>query len=135
MDLTKIIAAGVQAYFDRFNEADVDGIADLYAKDATVEDPFGTPPKVGQDAIREFYSGAVKSRSHLVQNGSTRIVGNCGAFAFTVHVGKLREKSKVTDVKMPIGKMQIDVIDVMEFDADGKIMSMKAYWGQTNIRQ
>jgi len=27
------------------------------------------------------------------------------------------------------------VIDVFEFDAAGKVVSMKAYWGQENISQ
>jgi steroid delta-isomerase len=27
----------------------------------------------------------------------------------------------------------IEVIDVMEFDADGRIRSMKAYWGEANM--
>jgi steroid delta-isomerase len=30
--------------------------------------------------------------------------------------------------------MVIDVIDVFEFDADGKVASMKAYWGPENIQ-
>ena len=31
------------------------------------------------------------------------------------------------------GAMRIEPIDVMTFDGDGKITSMKAYWGQENI--
>ncbi len=29
--------------------------------------------------------------------------------------------------------MRIDIISVLTFDEDGKIASMKAYWGQDNV--
>ena len=48
-----------------------------------------------------------------------RCAGNAAAFAFEVHVAG----------------MKIEVIDVFEFDAEGKVVSMKAYWGQENISQ
>ena len=135
MDHQKMLDA-VQAYFDRFNAQDAEGIADLYADDATVTDPYPTDPKVGHDAILAFYTAAVKSNSTLVQNGTTRIAGNRAAFAFTVHVGGLSSESKVVNVDMPMGKMQIDVIDTFEFNEDGKVTAMTAYWDPAvNLRQ
>ncbi len=126
----------VQAYFDRFNAKDAQGIADLYAEDATVEDPYGTEAKKGKTAILEFYTGAVKSGSTLVQNGPTRIAGNRAAFAFTVFVGGLTQESKGVDVDMPMGKMEIDVIDTFEFNDEGKVTAMTAYWDPSiNLRQ
>ena len=126
----------VQAYFDCFNAQDAQGIADLYAETATVEDPYGTPAKSGKAEILAFYSAAVKSSSTLAQTGPTRIAGNRAAFAFTVHVGGLSEESKVVDIDLPMGKMQIDVIDTFEFDEDGKVTSMTAYWdAKFNLRK
>lgn len=135
MDHSKMQAA-VQAYFDRFNAQDAQGIADLYADDATVTDPYGTPAKTGRDEILAFYSAAVKSSSTLVQTGPTRIAGNRAAFAFTVHIGGLSEESKVVEVDLPMGKMQIDVIDTFEFNEDGKVTAMTAYWdAAVNLRK
>jgi len=132
----QIMLDAVQAYFDRFNEQDAEGIADLYADDATVTDPYPTDAKAGREAILAFYTGAVKSNSTLVQQGPTRIAGNRAAFAFTVHVGGLTDESKVTDVDLPMGKMQIDVIDTFEFNEDGKVTAMTAYWDPAvNLRQ
>ena len=34
----------VKAYIQLFNDQDAQGIADLYADDATVTNPVGTPP-------------------------------------------------------------------------------------------
>lgn len=126
----------VQAYFDCFNAQDAQGIADLYAETATVQDPYGTPMKNGKAEILAFYTAAVKSSSTLVQTGPTRIASNRAAFAFTVHVGGLSEESKAVDIDMPMGKMQIDVIDTFEFDDDGKVTAMTAYWDAAfNLRK
>ena len=61
----------VQAYIDLFNSQDAQGIADLYADDATVTDPVGTPPKVGKDEILKFYILAVKNGAKLELVGPT----------------------------------------------------------------
>ena len=55
----KIIKA-VEEYFEFFNSQDAQGIAQLYADNAKVTDPVGTPTKVGKEAILSFYKLAVK---------------------------------------------------------------------------
>jgi len=127
----------VQAYFDLFNAQDAQGIADLYADDATVTDPVGTPAKEGKEAILAFYTMAVKNGARLKQNGPTRIAGNSAAFAFTVSVGAMTDVdgdvAVAVAVELPKGGMTIDVIDTFQFDEDGKVTEMKAYWGPENI--
>lgn len=127
----------VQAYFDLFNAQDAQGIADLYAEDATVTDPVGTPEKTGKDAILAFYSMAVKNGAKLQQNGPTRIAGNAAAFAFTVSVGAMTnvDGDVAVAVDLPKGGMTIDVIDTFYFNEEGKVTEMKAYWGPSNITQ
>ena len=134
LDLLRI--AGFNQTSDRFNAQDAQGITDLYADDATVEEPYGTPAKAGREAILEFYTGAVKSGSTLKRTGPTQIASNMAAFAFTVYIGGLSEESKGVDIDMPMGKMEIDVIDTFEFNKDGKVTAMKAYWDPAvNLRQ
>jgi steroid delta-isomerase len=52
----------IRAIFARYVElvsaGKSDAIADLYAKDATLEDPIGAPQKRGREAIREFYAAS-----------------------------------------------------------------------------
>ncbi|MGB0906842.1 MAG: nuclear transport factor 2 family protein [Maricaulaceae bacterium] len=135
MDHEKMLAA-VQGYFDNFNAQNAQGIADLYAQDATVTDPYATPSKTGKDEILAFYTAAVKSGSRLVQQGPTRIAGNRAAFAFTVYVGGLSSESKAVDIEMPMGAMEIDVIDTFEFNDAGEVTAMTAYWDpKVNLRQ
>jgi len=135
--MSQAMQDAVQAYFDLFNAQDAQGIANLYTDDATVTDPIGTPPKEGKEAILAFYSMAVKNGATLKQNGPTRIAGNCAAFAFTVSVGAMTDVDSdvAVAVDLPKGGMTIDVIDTFEFNGDGKVVAMNAYWGPTNITQ
>lgn len=114
----------MQAYIDLFNRADAPGIANLYADDATVEDPVGTPLKSGKKAIAEFYDYAVKTGAKLKLAAPIRAShGNSAAMAFDV------------ELNMPQGRMVIHVIDVMTFDAAGKFTSMRAFWGQSDMEK
>ena len=108
----------VEGYIEAFDTCDMDIIRKMYAADARVEDPVGTPVHEGLDAICSFYEGALKSGAKLALTGTPRCAGNAVAFPFKV--------------EMP--GMVIDVIDVFEFDEEGKVASMKAYWGPENIQ-
>ena len=117
MDEKKMKAA-MQEYIDAFNRVDVDGIVALYADDATVEDPVGSPPKVGKAAIAEFYQMAIKTGARLSLAAPIRAShGNSAAMAFDVQLN------------MPEGSAVIRVIDVMTFNDAGQFSSMRAYWG------
>ena len=126
-----------EAYIALFNAQDAQGIADLYADDATVTDPVGTPEKQGKEAILKFYILAVKNGAKLKLNGAPRIAGNYAAFAFTCTVGAMThvDGDVAVEVELPNGGMTIDIIDTFAFDEDGKVTEMKAYWGPTNIDQ
>ena len=112
----------LQAYIDAFNRVDPDAIVALYAEDATVEDPVGSPPKVGRKAIAEFYAYAIKSGAKLKLAAPIRgSHGNSAAMAFDV------------ELNMPQGdktaRAVIRVIDVMTFTEAGQFSSMRAFWG------
>lgn len=113
----------MQAYIDAFNRADPGAIADLYADDATVEDPVGSPVKSGKSEIAAFYEMAVKSGAQLSLAAPIRASqGDSAAMAFDVNLN------------MPQGAAVIRVIDVMSFDASGKFKSMRAFWGQSDMQ-
>lgn len=119
-------AEHIRAVFARYCElvtrGDSDAIALLYAPDATVEDPVGTPPHRGRDAIRAFYAasaGAVR----LELEGGVRVAGNAGAAAM---------------VARPTAdpSLRIETLDVMTFDDAGLVTAMQAYWSaDTMVRE
>jgi steroid Delta-isomerase len=117
------MVAVVQAYVDAFANEDSDAIAQLYAADATVEDPIGAPLRSGIDAIHDFYRMSVGTGAKLTLDGPVRTAGNIAAFAFSVHV------------TLDGARCRIDVIDTFNFDLNGKIAAMKAFWGPQNVHQ
>ena len=88
------------------------------AVDARVEDPVGTDVHDGIDAVCAFYEGALGSGAKLVLTGEPRCAGNAVAFPFQAQSGGLT----------------VDIIDVFEFDEQGKVNSMQAYWGAENMK-
>ena len=115
--------AAVRAYIAALNAGDIDAIVALYAEDATVEDPVGSTPQRGLAQIRTFYSASLSMALQVVLDGEIRAVANEAAFAFSV--------SLVMDGK----RITIRPIDVMRFDAQGRITSMRAFFGNHNISQ
>lgn len=111
--------AVVHRYVEAFDKQDMDIIRDIYADDATVEDPVGTDVHRGIEAICAFYEGGLNSGARLHLTGPVRCAGNSVAFPFQVRMGE----------------MVIDIIDVFEFNDAGKICSMRAYWGPENMQQ
>lgn len=112
----------MQAYIDHFNRSDAAAIADLYADDATVEDPVGSPVKHGKAVIADFYQYAVSTGAKLSLAAPIRAShGNSAAMAFDV------------TLNMPQGRAIIRVIDVMTFNDAGKFTSMRAYWGKEDM--
>ena len=118
---TQANANTVNRYLELLSKAQADGIADLYAADATVEDPVGGEVHIGRQAIHGFYSN-LPGGNNETEIVTLRALGKEAAFFWrlTVNLGEG-------------GKMAIDIISVMTFDEEGKIASMKAYWGPDNI--
>ncbi|GGQ05174.1 steroid delta-isomerase [Actinomadura coerulea] len=108
----------LQTYVDAFNAADAVTVCGLYADDAVIEDPVGHPPISGRAAIEEFYANAIAGGAKLTLDAPVRgSHGDRAAMAFTVDVPGLRVRA----------------IDVMTFNAEGKIVRMEAHWGPDDI--
>ena len=65
---TEHMKARLREYVEAFNANDAARVAALFADNATVEDPVGTPVKRGRDEIDAFYGHAttVGARLELV---------------------------------------------------------------------
>ncbi len=120
---TEANAKTVNRYLELLAKGQADAIADLYATDATVEDPVGGEVHIGRQAIHGFYSN-VPGTNNATEVVTLRALGNEVAFFWRLIVD-LGEG----------GKMSIEILSVMTFDDEGKITSMKAYWGPDNIKQ
>lgn len=120
MSLEQKITDAVNTYITAFENEDLDAIMGIYADDCSVEDPVGSPVKQGRAAVQEFYKGAIKMKVKLQLEGQIRIAGNEAAFAFS------------GEVDTGDGIMTFNPIDVMVFNDEGKVTSMRAFFGPTN---
>lgn len=122
MPTTQQKLAAVHGYVDAFARGDAEAAVALFADDATVEDPLGTPIKRGHDEIRAFYQGSMATGAKLELQGEPRCAADYVAFAFAVRL----EWQGQTSV--------IEVIDTFRLNDHGKITEMRAYWGPENMK-
>jgi steroid delta-isomerase len=122
MSSAEHIAETVNRYISLIAKGTADDLVELYADDATVEDPVGGEVHIGRQAIRGFYSATdgLERECELV---TLRVAGNEAAFQFRL------------TIKAGNGGMLIEPIDVMVFGDDGKVTAMKAYWSADHVTQ
>jgi steroid Delta-isomerase len=118
MPSSAIMKAAMQSYIDTYNSGDAEAVVALFADDAVVEDPFGTPSKRGKQELLAFYRYSISTGAKLSLDVPIRgSHGNAAAMAFSA----------------TLEAMTIRVIDVMTFDEAGKFTSMKAYFAPDDI--
>ncbi len=111
----------MKSYIKLLAAGDTDGIMNLYGENPSVEDPVGGNPIIGREAVRAFYTGAGAIKVEIV--GPVVIAGVEGAMRIIAQL----EMAALTGF--------IDVIETMTFDDQGRIVSMRAYWSPSEIRQ
>ena len=114
-----VMVAAVNKYVEAFANSDMDLIREIYADNATVEDPVGSEVLEGIAAIEEFYTKGFQMGATLELTGPCRCAGSSVAFPFQVNAGG----------------STISIIDVFDFNDDGKVVAMRAYWGPDNFSQ
>jgi steroid delta-isomerase len=119
--VTPPVVESIQPPRGSAGQAFADEIAALYAEDATVEDPVGGGEvHIGRQAIHGFYKN-IENIPRATELHALRVAGHEAAFMFAITVGG------------DGGKMRIEPIDVMVFNSEGKITSMKAYWSPAYV--
>lgn len=110
----------VTKYLEAVAKGTVDDVLALYADGAVIEDPVGTDPRTTTESIREFYA-VVEPLEQSAELVTLRIAGNEAAFQFSLvtHLGPQ--------------SMELAPIDVMTFDDEGKILTMRAFWSQEDM--
>ncbi|UEA60260.1 nuclear transport factor 2 family protein [Gordonia otitidis] len=120
MTLQDTIRERVEAYLAAVAGGKAADIVALYAPEARVEDPVGSGARIGHDAISTFYSAleGVDCDTELL---TLRVAGDTAAFAFRV------------TTRTPDQLVIIEPIDVMTFDDEARITSMRAVWSPDDM--
>ncbi|AZG46974.1 nuclear transport factor 2 family protein [Gordonia insulae] len=121
--LSEKINATVDAYVEYLTSGTAEQIADLYATDATVEDPIGADLRTTREELIEFYSIITGMDERSATLKWRKVAGDTAVFEFTLVTGTSGMKFEITP------------IDIMVFDADGKVTSMRAVWEQSDLKQ
>ena len=110
----------VHRYIELVAKGSADELTALYAADATVEDPVGSEVRRGHGAIREFYT-VIENLQREAELVSVKVAANEAAFLWqlTLTAGDTRSR--------------IEPIDVMTFDDEGRITSMRAFWSPSDL--
>lgn len=117
---TERIREVVERYVELVGSGSADEIVALYAEGATVEDPVGSDVRSSRADLHAFYATleGLEQETRLL---AARIAGGEAAFHFEV-------VTKADGVSYTLAP-----VDVMTFDDDGLITSMRAYWGDTDL--
>lgn len=118
-DLTpQQIKAIVTDVFDKFAAMDAQGTANLFAPDGTIEDPVGTAPIQGTQAIIAYLEGFPTVLNEIrVQSFDVTVAGNEAAIKW-----RLRFKTKTGNVFF------VDGIGVVTVNENGKVKSDREYF-------
>ena len=108
------LEALVHTYVDAVGRQDIDALVAMFAEDAIQEDPVGTPPNVGHDAIRGFFEKSFAVPFSVEMNPEILVGGNYASFRFVITV--------------PIGddKVVVRVADLLKANDDGTIAQLWA---------
>ncbi|GAC54980.1 MULTISPECIES: nuclear transport factor 2 family protein [Gordonia] len=117
------IDAAVDAYIELLNSGTAEQIADLYAPDATVEDPIGADIRNTREELVEFYSVITGMDERTATLKWKKVAGDTAVFEFTL-------VTKTSGLAF-----EITPVDIMVFNADGKVSSMRAVWRPEDLTQ
>ncbi|WP_370240508.1 nuclear transport factor 2 family protein [Aeromicrobium sp.] len=110
----------IESYVELVATGTSSDVVALYADGATVEDPVGSEVRTTRESIAEFYAtlDGLEQRARLLH---VRIADDEAAFAF--------------ELVTVAGDQTITLapIDVMTFDDDAKITSMRAFWSAEDM--
>lgn len=109
--------AVADSYMTAMSAQDWAAVMELYAQDATLEDPVGSDIKEGKAAITEFYFGIGETNITCQRTGPVRFANSEMVFPFECIM------------RSDEGNMRLDIIDHFVLNDDGLIKQMRAFWG------
>ena len=120
-------AEQVRGVFERYVEAISTGQYDtalgLFAPGATAHDPVDGPLLTLPDGLRAVLTGSADAIRAVRFAGPVSISADCRHAAAPL----------AAEVDFGTGAQVMSVVDVLTFDDDGRITSLTAYYGPTNL--
>lgn len=112
-----------EAYLESWRRTDPDGRAALFSDDAVIEDPVGAPAHAGMAAMRAFW--AVGDGSGYAFDPRLELFVPGGAECLVRFVLRMTKDGEVP--------LDFTIHEVLRFDADYRILSLRAFWGAESV--
>ena len=114
----KKLKAQLAAYLEGWSTNNKESWLALFADNATLEDPVSTPTHKGKEAIAAFWDRVHELPMRFIPEIQRAVIcGNEGMLLFRM----------VTRSEGGPG-MAVDIVDIITFNDEAKITSLKAYW-------
>jgi steroid delta-isomerase len=115
------IQAAIETHCRTLNDGDKDGWLRIWAEDAVLEDPVGTEPYRGIERLRTGFWKLIEECSPLRLWLQEEVI-ICGNEAIAILAADVTLDGKPYRTA--------PIVDHFTFGADGKIASMRAFWGK-----
>ena len=118
------IETALHIYAASFKDHDIEKRSQLFADNARFEDPANAPAFNGLAAIQQLWQG-LKAAPYSLEPEVHQVVicGDSALLDFTMHM-KAQSESRSLHVR-----------DIFEFDEQGKISSLKAFWDPSCLNE
>lgn len=118
------IKGTIERYQSTFSADDREGWLALFTDDAVLEDPVGSTPHEGREAIAAFWDTvhAHTERGSVRMTQGPAVCGLEAAWAFEL------------DVTVKGRRSFVEIIDHGTFAEDGRIRRIRAFWGPDTAR-
>jgi steroid delta-isomerase len=112
-------------YCRRMNEGDLEGALALFAPDVVFEDPVGSGPQKGLEALRAHLARAIVE-DRVKERPGTPVGAHDGRTVVLPAVIELHPRSYPKQV-------EIALISIVRFGADGLVHEFSALWGDSDL--
>ena len=112
----------IEAHCATLTNGDKEGWLKLWAEDATIEDPVGTPAYRGKPALAGEFWALIEEISPMALSQEREPIV-CGNEAIAI----LHARVTRAGARLDVGP----IIDHYVFNEAGEIVSMRAFWNQT----
>jgi steroid delta-isomerase len=118
MASNEAIQQAVTAYFGAIGRLGANAVAEAFAPNGVSNDPAGTPPHAGRDAVRQFMLGRLGAAEQLAFTADHIFVaGDTAAVKWTARLTAKNGRS-----------VTVEGIDVFAVNDQGEIQTLDAYW-------
>lgn len=111
-------------YCRRVTAGDTAAIVELFHPEAVIEDPVGSGPVAGHQALHEYYRNITENYRAKVSPEEPR----------GTHEGSFVALPITVTAHLDGAAREVSSVDLFEIDDERKIRRMWAYWGPSDIR-